>query len=194
MGSVDTTGNHSHVIVFPPVIPVTGFLLGIALERLFPLQGSLASPVRTVSRAVGMVLFAPGAVGFVWMVRTFKRMRTPIHNARNPTMLVETGPFRFSRNPMYLFGSIAYLGLSLFSLQLWAAALLVPVVVTLHYGLCCEKKSSFSVVSGITTYATKRACPDISNSRKAAEQKAACQIASRSPIRFWQPGLSPSQS
>jgi len=140
MGSVDTTGNHSHVIVFPPVIPVTGFLLGIALERLFPLQGFLASPVRTVSRAVGMVLFATGAVGFVWMVRTFKRMRTPIHNARNPTMLVETGPFRFSRNPMYLFGSIAYLGLSLFSLQLWAAALLVPVVVTLHYGVVLREE------------------------------------------------------
>jgi protein-S-isoprenylcysteine O-methyltransferase Ste14 len=134
MQSADAS--HSQVIVFPPVIPLAGFLLGIALQKIFPVQISLVSPVRIT----GMVLLAIGVVGFVWMVRTFKRMRTPIHNARTPTLLVETGPFRFSRNPMYLFGSIGYLGLSLLSLQLWAAALLVPVVVTLHYGVVLREE------------------------------------------------------
>ena len=30
---------------------------------------------------------------------------TPIHNSATPTALVEAGPFRFTRNPMYLLGS-----------------------------------------------------------------------------------------
>ena len=135
-----TYPSRSRVIVFPPLVPLAGFLLGIVLEKIHPVQVLFSQPVRIVSGAVGMVLFAVGVVGYGWMVRTFKRMRTPIHNARTPTMLVKTGPFRFSRNPMYLFGSIGYLGLSLLSLQLWAAALLVVVVLTLHYGVVLREE------------------------------------------------------
>ena len=132
--------DHSEVIVFPPVIPVTGFLLGIALEWLMPLGPAVTGSLRIIARSLGGVVFLFGVAGFVWMIVTMKRARTPIHNARTPTMLVESGPFRFTRNPMYVFGSIWYAGLALLLVQPWSLALLAAVVVTTHHGVVLKEE------------------------------------------------------
>jgi protein-S-isoprenylcysteine O-methyltransferase Ste14 len=133
--------DHSQVIVFPPVIPLTGFLLGVALEWLVPVGPAIAGSLQTIVRSVGGVLFLVGVAGFVWMIVTMKRARTPIHNAQTPTTLVDYGPFRFTRNPMYVFGSIAYAGLALLLLELWSLAFLALVVVTTHYGVVLREEA-----------------------------------------------------
>ena len=132
--------DHSHVIMFPPVIPLAGFLLGVALEWALPVGSWIADPVRTIVRSVGGVVFAFGVAGFAWMIVTMKRAGTPIHNRSTPTMLVESGPFRFSRNPMYVFGSISYAGLAMLLVEPWSLALLVAVVITTHYGVVLKEE------------------------------------------------------
>ena len=132
--------DHSQVIVFPPVIPLTGFLLGIALEWLMPIAPAVTGSLRLIARGLGVVVFLFGVAGFAWMIATMKQARTPIHNARTPTMLVEGGPFRFTRNPMYLFGSIWYAGLALLLVEPWSLALLAAVVLTTHYGVVLREE------------------------------------------------------
>ena len=132
--------DHSQVIIFPPVIPLTGFLLGVALEWLVPLGPWTAGPVRTAARVLGGVVFVLGVAGFAWMIVTMKRARTPIHNSYTPTTLVETGPFRFSRNPMYLFGSTWYAGLALLLVEPWSLALLPVVFAATHYGVVLREE------------------------------------------------------
>jgi len=132
--------NHSQVIVFPPVIPLTGFFLGLSLEWLIPLRSHLPRLLVVCARPVGAALFVVGIAGFVWMVGTMKRAGTPIHNSRTPSSLVERGPFRFSRNPMYLFGSISYAGLALLLLQPWPLLLLIGVVMVMHYGVVLREE------------------------------------------------------
>lgn len=70
-----------------------------------------------------------------------KRARTPIHTSATPTALVETGPFRHTRNPMYLFGAVAYAGLSLLLLVPWSLALLVVVVLVTHHGVVLREEA-----------------------------------------------------
>jgi protein-S-isoprenylcysteine O-methyltransferase Ste14 len=136
-----SVSDHSHVVVFPPVIPVTGFLLGLAVEWLAPIGPAIAGPLRGAVRALGAVIFVLGLAGFAWMIATMKRARTPIHNASTPTTLVESGPFQFTRNPMYLFGSIGYVGLALLLVQPWPLLCLAPVVVALHYGVVLREET-----------------------------------------------------
>jgi protein-S-isoprenylcysteine O-methyltransferase Ste14 len=93
-----------------------------------------------IARGLGGVDFLLGIAGFAWMIVTMKRARTPIHNARTPTTLVESGPFRFSRNPMYVFGSIWYAGLALLLVEPWSLALLAAVVVVTHYGVVLREE------------------------------------------------------
>jgi protein-S-isoprenylcysteine O-methyltransferase Ste14 len=132
---------HSQVMVFPPVIPITGFVLGLILEYVMPLGARIAGMPRPLIRGLGGLVLIAGAAGFVWMITTMKRARTPIHNARTPTTLVETGPFRFSRNPMYVCGSIAYAGLALLLLQIWPLALLPVVAAATHYGVVLREEA-----------------------------------------------------
>jgi protein-S-isoprenylcysteine O-methyltransferase Ste14 len=131
----------SQVIVFPPVIPIAGFALGVVLEHVMPIGALIAGTPRTLMRGIGGLVFVIGAAGFAWMIATMKRAHTPIHNAQTPTTLVETGPFRFSRNPMYLCGSIAYAGLALLFLQIWPLALLPVVAATTHYGVVLREEA-----------------------------------------------------
>jgi protein-S-isoprenylcysteine O-methyltransferase Ste14 len=133
--------DHSQVVVFPPVIPLTGFLLGVLLERLQPIGPSIPAPLRTGMRGLGAVLFCLGAAGFAWMVFTMKRARTPVHNSATPTTLVETGPFQWTRNPMYLFGSIAYAGLACLLVEPWSLALVPAVLATTHYGVVLREEA-----------------------------------------------------
>ena len=50
---------------------------------------------------------------------------------RPTTAIVERGPYRFTRNPMYLAMAFAYVGLSLLFNNLWALALLPAVLLVI---------------------------------------------------------------
>ncbi len=126
---------HSQPVVFPPVIPLTAFVLGVVLDQPFPIERWISAPTQTMLRGAGAVVLASGMAGLAWMVRTMKKAQTPIHNGKASTALVESGPFARTRNPMYLFGSIAYAGLALVLLQPLSLALLPFVFVITHVGV-----------------------------------------------------------
>jgi protein-S-isoprenylcysteine O-methyltransferase Ste14 len=142
--TITAAPDHSNVVVFPPVIPLSGFLLGLLLEAIFPVGGFVSGAMRSNMRVVGALIALVGAAGFAWMVVTMKMARTPIHTARTPTALVASGPFRFTRNPMYLFGSIAYAGLALLLTEVWSLALLPFVVLAIHVGVVLREEAYLS--------------------------------------------------
>lgn len=159
MSAAAPAADHSRPIVFPPVIPMSGFLLGLALERVLPVDAWISPAMRTGMRGAGAVLFVVGAAGFAWMVRTMRKARTPIHNAKTPTCLVETGPFARTRNPMYLFGSTAYAGLALLNLHPWSLALLPFVVTLVHYGVVLREEEYLDRRFGEAYAAYKKRVP-----------------------------------
>ena len=65
---------------------------------------------------------------FVSAVRTLRAAGTPIPGNRPTTTIVRTGPYRFSRNPIYLAFSLLQLGLSLWVNSLALLITLVPAV------------------------------------------------------------------
>lgn len=139
--AVTSAADHSQVLVFPPVIPLSGFLLGVLLETIWPLSRLVSLQLRAILRPAGLGVLVVGAAGFAWMVATMKRARTPINNYRTPAALVEDGPFRFTRNPMYLFGATAYAGLALVLTELWSLALLPLVLIVTHYGVVLREEA-----------------------------------------------------
>ena len=93
----------------PPLVYLGSIALGIILH--------FARPVLLLSRGVSprfgaaVVLFAIGL--FLFAVRTFRAAGTPIPGNRPTTTIVRTGPYRFSRNPIYLAFSLLQLGIAL---------------------------------------------------------------------------------
>jgi len=92
-----------------PWVFVLAFLLGVALQFLLPLS-SASSTISLLATIAGAVLFVAGAVIAGWGLVVFHRLRTTTTPGDAPSRLVTTGPYRFTRNPMYLGVVLAYLG------------------------------------------------------------------------------------
>jgi protein-S-isoprenylcysteine O-methyltransferase Ste14 len=91
-----------------PWVFVLAYLAGAGLELAYPSHAG-TEPLRGV-RITGIVLLVIGAVIAAWSLLIFYRLRTTTVPGRTSSKLVTWGPYRFSRNPMYVGLIIAYLG------------------------------------------------------------------------------------
>jgi protein-S-isoprenylcysteine O-methyltransferase Ste14 len=73
-----------------------------------------------------VVLVAIGL--FVLSVRAFRVAGTPVPGNRPTTTIVRTGPYRFSRNPIYLAFSLLQLGIAVWANSLWLVVTLLASV------------------------------------------------------------------
>jgi protein-S-isoprenylcysteine O-methyltransferase Ste14 len=115
----------------PPLLFVIGIVAGWLLYRAFPL--ALIGPTaRSVAAVVGWLLVALGTGLSVWGLATLRGAGTPIRPNQPASTLVTHGPFRLSRNPMYLGLSLVYLGVMLLVNSVWTV-LFVPFVIAILY-------------------------------------------------------------
>ena len=111
-------------LVRPPLVYLGAILLGLLLHFAWPLP-LVRHPVGATVGA-GLVL---GAVGlFIAAVRTFRSAGTPVPGNQPTTAIVRTGPYRFSRNPIYLAFTVLQLGIALWVGSLWLLITLVPAL------------------------------------------------------------------
>ena len=107
------------------VPPVWFLLAGCAMVVLH----HTAPGMRLVPQALGWLGLVPVAIGVTLALsgaRLFRRAATPIEPWETPSALVAAGPYRFTRNPMYL-----GLALSLLGLAIWLGTLTPFLVVPL---------------------------------------------------------------
>ncbi len=110
--------------VRPPLVYLGSIALGLAVHFAWPAR--FVPP--SVSTPVGALLTLLALGIFVSAVRTFRAAGTPIPGNRPTTAIVRTGPYRFSRNPIYLAFSLFQLGLAVWVNSLGLLLTLVPAV------------------------------------------------------------------
>ena len=132
---------HPGVRFPPPLLFVFGLGAGWLLHRAYPLpllEGG-ARPVAVVLGWSGIVLWA---MLTAWAIASFRRARTAVIPNRPATMLVLGGPYRFTRNPMYLALILLYLGVSLLINSLWTL-LLLPLMLFLLYTAVVRREERY---------------------------------------------------
>ena len=120
---------HAGVHFPPPLLYVIPFALGMLVHRwhrLTIVPPASLSLVRAVEIA-GIALMLVWALGTATAFGRFLRARTTILPFRPSSSLVTTGPYRFTRNPMYVSLAALYTGGALTLNALWPL-LLLPVV------------------------------------------------------------------
>lgn len=114
----------------PPFVFVAGFLVAWLFDRYlgFEIDGEGPGVPQTV---LGVAAIAAGAAVTFWGMATFARARTPIIPDRPARELVIRGPYRFTRNPMYVGLTALYCGLALVTNMAWPLVLLPVVLIVL---------------------------------------------------------------
>lgn len=107
----------------PPALYLLGLLAGIVLEIVVG-SGDLPFPFAVIAAVIGVSMFTVLSGGALSL---FTRSGTSPIPATPATALVTTGPYRYTRNPMYLGLAFLYAGIALVFGLLWALAAL-PVV------------------------------------------------------------------
>ena len=125
------------VIVFPPLLFAGMLLLGLTLHFLVPLP--LALPA-VPARAIGGALLVASAVLARWGERTMRRAGTNVRPDQPTTAVVSDGPFRYSRNPLYLATTGLYAAIALLIPAVWPLLLLVPLLVILQWGIIAREE------------------------------------------------------
>ena len=100
------------------------------------------------SRWVGWALVVTHPILALSAVRTFRRHHTAVNPRGEVTTIVASGPFRFTRNPMYLSLLIFYIGGILAFRLPWATVLLVPVFLALHFGVIIPEETHLEAAFG----------------------------------------------
>ena len=114
----------------PPGIYGGVFLVGLLLETVWRLPIARTASGERVLEDVGTWIVIAAIVLALWGVATFWLRGTSVLPFKPTAALVRTGPYRFTRNPMYLGMTLAHLGLALAMNTGWAL-LLLPVAVYL---------------------------------------------------------------
>ena len=128
--------DHAGVVAPPPLIYLVGILLGWGLQALRP--APFLPPA--LARGIGIPLVAAALVLFVLSIREFRRARTSVRPDRPTTVIIRTGPYRFSRNPLYLALSLLHLGIAAWANSAWLLVTLAFALSVMSAGVIAREE------------------------------------------------------
>ena len=130
MAHTDPVERGAHVRFPPPLVFLGATLLGVAFEYLVaPAPVSVGSPLRLVG---GLLILSCGVALVVSARIHFTRTgQSPIPWKPSPSLILK-GPYRFTRNPMYLGITLVEIGLGLAFNILWISLFAFLALLVVH--------------------------------------------------------------
>ncbi len=131
-----TEPDSPEVMTFPPVIFATFFVIGIITDRAL----SHSMEFHGFPHRAGWVLVVIGFLIVGWAIARFVKAKTHVDVRKPATTIVTDGPYRFSRNPMYLAATLLYVGVAIVFGKTATLALIIPCLIVLHYGVIAREE------------------------------------------------------
>lgn len=97
---------------------------------------------------VSYVLLALGLLLGVSAIGLFRRAGTNVNPNQPVTSLVFDGPYRFTRNPMYLGLTCLYLAAALFARSMWACVLIIVVLLVIRFAVIAREERYLDIKFG----------------------------------------------
>ncbi len=132
------------VVLAPPLIYLIFIAIGGALSLAWPV--SLADNRWT--RYVGWGLIDAGLLLVPWAALAMARHKTTINPYKKPQRLLDSGPFRLSRNPIYLGFTLVYCGIALLLDSLWPWLLLPALILCMKRGVIAYEEELLAQLFG----------------------------------------------
>jgi len=131
-----TPTDNAGVIALPPALAGGTLVVVLVLNWLQPMPVTS----RALSLGVGIAFLALGVGIAIWGRRTLTAAGTNVNPGQPTTTIVTTGPYRFSRNPLYVGLITFYVGATLLFNTWWGFLLLPPLFAVLHSGVVLREE------------------------------------------------------
>jgi len=134
----DATTDTANVRIRPPIAWTVAVLAGLALNWFLPLP---FVPAAVPAGWLGATVFALALALFAWAIATITRAGSNVPSSLPTTTIVDTGPYRFTRNPIYLGMALGLIGLAIALNSLWLLLALVPFVLVIRYAVITREEA-----------------------------------------------------
>jgi protein-S-isoprenylcysteine O-methyltransferase Ste14 len=135
---MDNTADTAQVIIRPPLAWGLAVIAGIALDWLVPLP---FLPADLPAGWLGAMVFVLAVALFAWAIVTITTAGSNVPTNRPTTTIVEAGPYRFTRNPIYVGMFLGLIGLAIAFDNLWLVMMLVPFALVIRYGVVAREEA-----------------------------------------------------
>ena len=144
--NLPTSADNPGVFVLPPLLYGFALVVVLALRWFWPM------PIFGHAMALwsGLALIVLAIAIAIWGRRTMHAAGTNISPLRPATAIVTTGPFRFSRNPLYLALTLLYFGVTLAFNTWWGIVVLIPLLIVMHCGVVLREERYLEQKFGAT--------------------------------------------
>ena len=132
------TTDSANVAVRPPIAWALAFVAGLGVDWLYPLR---FIPVSIPSAWLGSAVFAVGFALAIWAIVAIRKAGTRVETNKPTTTIVANGPYRFTRNPIYIGMLLGQAGLAVGFDSLWILATLVPFYLVIRYGVIAREEA-----------------------------------------------------
>ena len=139
--------NIPNVVAHPPVLYAAGLAVGGILEWLAP-SAALIAGLGLPHRMIGLVAIGLGLTLAIWCFRHFMKVGTNIPTNRPVQALVTDGPYRLSRNPIYVALTVVSAGIALVVPRLWMLVAIVPVLAVMNEGVIKREEALLARMFG----------------------------------------------
>lgn len=126
-GSGVHASDSSGVRLFPPAVYLGGLVIGYAIEWLWPVP-IVPGPLGLAARVLGVAVILCGAWLMASALMRFRTVGTSVNPTEPTTALAFDGPYRITRNPMYLGMALLLGGFALVGNSLWPLLAVIPAV------------------------------------------------------------------
>jgi protein-S-isoprenylcysteine O-methyltransferase Ste14 len=132
------TADTAHVIIRPPLAWGLAVIAGLALNWLVPLP---FLPADLPAGWPGTAVFVLALALVVWAIVTMTKAGSNVPTNRPTTTIVGSGPYRFTRNPIYLGMFLGLIGLTIAFDTLWLLVMLVLFALVIRYGVVAREEA-----------------------------------------------------
>ena len=124
------------VRLHPPIIYAISILAGIGLNNFWP----QAMPYGLHNRAYGVMLIVIALLLAGWSLYEFHKADTDVRPDKPDSALLVSGPYRFTRNPLYIVLILVQLTVAIWLDNLWVALLVIlSIIVISRYAIAREE-------------------------------------------------------
>jgi protein-S-isoprenylcysteine O-methyltransferase Ste14 len=132
------TADTANVVIRPPIAWALAVLAGLALQWLVSLP---FMPAAVPARWVGGMVFVLALALVAWAIATITRAGSNVPTNMPTTTIVQTGPYRFTRNPIYLGMFLGLVGVAIAFDSLWLLGTLVPFALIIRFGVVAREEA-----------------------------------------------------